>query len=150
MSSAAAVTYAFNVKRAGPSKVLSDGPALAPVPSGRVPRVARLLALADRFQRMLDHGEVASMAEIAKLGRVSRAHVTQIMDLLLLAPDIQEEILCLPATKSGRDVVTLREMRRLPAVGVAAAYYPDLSSLSFGMLASGNGGTLLSWVSRCN
>ena len=115
MSSAAAVTYAFNVKRAGPSKVLSDGPALAPVPSGRVPRVARLLALADRFQRMLDHGEVASMAEIAKLGRVSRAHVTQIMDLLLLAPDIQEEILCLPATKSGRDVVTLREMRTVCA-----------------------------------
>jgi hypothetical protein len=31
-------------------------------------------------------------------GRVSRARLTQVMDLLLLAPDIQEEILFLPAT----------------------------------------------------
>jgi len=115
MSGAAAVTYAFNVKREGKRKVLRDGPALVVVPAGRVPRVARLLALAHRFQRMIDHGEVASMAEIAKLGRVSRARVTQIMDLLLLAPDIQEEILCLPATESGHDVVALREMRTVCA-----------------------------------
>jgi hypothetical protein len=38
---------------------------------------------------MLDRGEVASMADLARLGRVSRARVTQIMDLLLLAPEIQ-------------------------------------------------------------
>ena len=52
------------------------------------------------------------MADIARLGRISRARVTQIMDLLLLAPDIQEEILFLPV----RDAITLREMRRLCAV----------------------------------
>jgi hypothetical protein len=51
-----------------------------------------LLALAHKFQGMLDRGEVASMAELARLGRVSRARITQIMDLLLLAPDIQERI----------------------------------------------------------
>ena len=114
--SGAAVRYAFNVKREGKWKVLRDGPALAVVPSGRVPRISRLLALAHRFQGMLDRGEVASMADIARLGRVSRARVTQIMDLLLLAPDIQEKILFLPATESGRDAITLREMRAVCAV----------------------------------
>jgi hypothetical protein len=42
---------------------------------------------------MLDRGEVRSMAELASLGRVSRARITQIMDLLMLAPDIQEKLL---------------------------------------------------------
>jgi hypothetical protein len=53
---------------------------------------------------MLDHGEVASMAELARMGRVSRARITQIMDLLLLAPEIQEEVLF------GRDARGLREL----------------------------------------
>ena len=67
-----------------------------------MPRVARLLALAHKFQGMLDRGEVASMAELARLGCVTPARITQIMDLLLLAPDIQEEILFLPAVEGGR------------------------------------------------
>ena len=33
------------------------------------------------------------------------------MDLLLLAPGIQEELLFLPPTESGRDAMTLRETR---------------------------------------
>ena len=63
-------------------------------PYRKVPRVARLFALAHEFQRMLDSGEVESMAELARLGRVSRARITQIMDLLMLAPEIQEQVLC--------------------------------------------------------
>ena len=43
------------------------------------------------------------MADIARLGWVSRARVTQIMDILLLAPDIQEENLFVPDAESGRD-----------------------------------------------
>jgi len=31
--------------------------------------------------------------ELARLGRVSRARITQIMGLLMLAPEIQEEVL---------------------------------------------------------
>jgi len=64
---------------------------------------------------MLDRGEVESMADIARLGRVSRARISQVMDLLLLAPDIQEEILFLPAMESGRDAITLREVRAVCA-----------------------------------
>jgi hypothetical protein len=70
----------------------------------KVPRVARLLALAHKFQKMLDSGEVESMAELAQLGRVSRARITQIMDLLMLAPEIQEEVLF------GHVAVGMREL----------------------------------------
>lgn len=59
----------------------------------RIPRVARLMALAIKFQDMVDRGEVRDYADLARLGFVTRARITQIMNLLLLAPDIQEHIL---------------------------------------------------------
>ena len=37
--------------------------------------------------------EVRDYADVARLGYVTRARVTQIMNLALLAPDIQEELL---------------------------------------------------------
>lgn len=72
---------------------------------GRVPRIARLMALALRFQQLINDGVVESQAEIARLSHVSRARVTQIMNLLHLAPDIQDAILHLPPTRSGRDPI---------------------------------------------
>lgn len=107
----ATVKYAFRESRvgAGAPKRLRGGSA-APAPE-KVPRVARLLALAHKFQRMLDSGEVKSMAELARLGRVSRARITQIMDLLMLAPDIQEEVLCLPSINGERGSIALEELR---------------------------------------
>jgi hypothetical protein len=59
----------------------------------RIPRVARLMALAIKFQDMVDRGEVRDYADLARLGYVTRARVTQIMNMLLLAPEIQEELL---------------------------------------------------------
>jgi hypothetical protein len=53
---------------------------------------------------------VRDYADLARLGHVSRARVSQIMDLLLLAPGIQEEILGLPPVESGDDPVTEREL----------------------------------------
>jgi hypothetical protein len=92
--------------------VLRQGAEPQPAPqAGRVPRVARLLALAHKFQGMLERGEVASMAEIARLGHVTRARVTQIMDLMMLAPDIQEEVLHLPEVAAGAGVVTMRNLQ---------------------------------------
>ena len=79
----------------------------APTPEKRVPRIARLLALAHKFQGMLDRGEVESMAELARLGRVSRARITQIMDLLMLAPEIQEELLFTAAPLPLRKLMPL-------------------------------------------
>lgn len=80
---------------------------------GRLPRVTRLLALAHRFADLLARGEVPSMAELARAGGVTRARLSQILDLTLLAPDIQEEILAFRIVESGRDPVTTRELRTL-------------------------------------
>ena len=91
-------------------------PGPAPVrdtPEGRVPRIARLMALAIRFEGLLAEGAIRDQAELAELGHVTRARVTQIMNLLHLAPDIQEEILHLPLVKKGRDPITERHLRRL-------------------------------------
>ncbi len=90
----ATARYAFHVQRCGggaPKRLQAGKATKSPE---KVPRVARLLALAHKFQGMLDRGEVKSMAELARLGVVSRARITQIMDLLMLAPEIQEEMLC--------------------------------------------------------
>ncbi len=82
---------------------------------GRVPRVARLMALAITFQEMIDRGEIRDYAELARLGYVSRPRVTQIMNLLNLAPNIQEEILFLPPA-FGRGAITERHLRQLNSI----------------------------------
>jgi len=51
------------------------------------------MALAIYFDQLISEGVVADQVEIARLGHVSRAQVTQIMNLLNLAPDIQEHVL---------------------------------------------------------
>jgi hypothetical protein len=61
----------------------------------RIPRITRLMALAIKFQDMIDRGEVRDYADIARLGYVTRARMTQIMNLLLLSPEIQETLLFL-------------------------------------------------------
>jgi len=91
-------------------------PGPAPVrdtPSARVPRVARLMALAIKFDRMIADGLVRDQAEIAAVGHVTRARVTQIMNLLSLAPDIQEAILHLPPVTSGKDPITETHLREI-------------------------------------
>jgi hypothetical protein len=86
----------------------------APEP-GRVPRVARLMALAIRFDGYLRSGQVADYADLAELGHVLRARISQIMNLLNLAPDIQESILFLPRTERRSDVVHLRRLQPIAA-----------------------------------
>ena len=73
------------------------------------------MALAIKFQQLIDDGVVADQAELARLGHVTRARLSQIMNLLNLAPDIQESILFLPLTEEGRDAVGERDVR--PIVG---------------------------------
>lgn len=99
-------------------KVMEPGPPpeVDAVPEGRVPRIARLMALAIRFDRLIKAGEVVDQADLARLGNVSRARVTQIMNLLNLAPDIQEDILFLPHTEQGHDPICERMIRPIVAV----------------------------------
>ncbi|MFW6115853.1 MAG: hypothetical protein ACOC7Y_02200 [Chloroflexota bacterium] len=110
------LSFKVHIERGRRNRLVEgDAPPPEPKPErqGTIPRVTRLLALAHHFQGMLDRGEVQSQAEIARLGHVTRARVTQIMNLLLLAPDIQEEILFLPPTTAGRDPLTEHDLRPL-------------------------------------
>ena len=81
------------------------------IPSGRTPRVSKLMALAIRFDDLLREGVVASQSELASLARVTQPRMTQILNLLHLAPDIQEKILFLPSVVEGRDPITERDLR---------------------------------------
>ena len=70
----------------------------------RIPRITRLMALAIKFQEMVDRGEVRDYADIARLGYVTRARITQIMNLLHLAPEVQEDILFVRSAPSERSL----------------------------------------------
>jgi len=45
-----------------------------------VPRVARLMALALRFDELVRTGPIRSYSELALLGQVTRARVCQVVD----------------------------------------------------------------------
>lgn len=101
----------------GSRKQLRDGePQAWAERAGRVPRAARLMALAIRFDQLVRDGVVADYAELARLGHVTRARMTQIMNLTLLAPDIQEQILHLPPIERGHDHLHLRDLQSIAAV----------------------------------
>jgi hypothetical protein len=68
------------------------GPPEARKPGPRIPHITRLMALAIKLQGMIDRGEIQDYVDIARLGYISRARASQIMNLTLLAPDIQEEL----------------------------------------------------------
>ncbi len=97
-------------------KRIEEATPKAEVTAGRVPRISRLMALAIHMQRLIDDGVVRDYAELARLGHVSRARVTQIVNLTFLAPDIQEEILFLPRVEHGRDPIREHAVRLIAAV----------------------------------
>lgn len=83
-----------------------------------VPRITRLLALAHRWHRLIDAGEIRDQAEIARRTGLTRARVTQIMELRWLSPMTQQEIIYGPFAASSE-----RTWRR------ATRYWPALPSI---------------------
>jgi hypothetical protein len=120
MTDALTIECALQVRRhgKGAAKDLRTGPLpIRPAPRpGRLPRVCRLLALAHRFDHLLRTGQVESYAELARRGRVTRARVSQIMQLVLLAPAIQEEVLFLTPVQRGRTSVRLADLLPIAAI----------------------------------
>lgn len=76
-----------------------------------VPAVVRLLVLAHQIEGAIDDGRARDYADIARQLGVTRARVTQIVNLLLLAPDIQTAILTGPPGVIGR--LSERRLRRV-------------------------------------
>jgi muramoyltetrapeptide carboxypeptidase LdcA involved in peptidoglycan recycling len=85
---------------------------------GRGPaKVTRLLALAHRIARSNEAGEIRDQAEAARLLGLTRARVSKLLDLTLLAPDIQEHLLFL---EDGTGVVEQTERTLRPLTRTAA------------------------------
>jgi len=87
----------------------------AEVAPGRIPRVSRLMALAIKFEQLLQSGEVRDQSELARLAHVTQPRMSQIMNLLHLAPDIQEELLFLPRVEKGKDPIHEKMLRPIAA-----------------------------------
>jgi hypothetical protein len=74
------------------------------------------MALALRLDELVRTGQVASYSALALLGHVTRARVCQILNLVHLAPDIQEALLFLPRTERGRDPIILADLQPIAAM----------------------------------
>ncbi len=83
------------------------------VTPGRIPRISRLMAVAIRLERLLLTGVVSDIMELARLGHVTQPRMSQILNLTLLAPDIQEELLFLPRVTSGKPTIHEKMLRRI-------------------------------------
>jgi len=110
------VTWTFRPRNNGRKSKDDLSDKTRDIEAGNIPRVSRLMALAIKFDGLVRCGEIRDYADLARLGYVTRARITQIMNLLNLAPDIQEEILFLPRTVKGRDPIRERDVRPIAAV----------------------------------
>ncbi len=95
--------------------IVHTGPPAPPLPAGRIPRVARLMALAITFDQMIREGKVADQSDLARLVRVTQPRLTQIMNLNHLAPEIQEQVLHLAPITTGRERIHERSLRPIAA-----------------------------------
>ena len=105
----------FKTGRFGAREMRTGVRAAAPPPPARIPKIARQMALALRFEAMLHRGEAGTQEDIARLGRVTQAYVSRIMGLLNLAPDLQEALLFWPRVEKGRAPVRLRDVEAVLA-----------------------------------
>jgi hypothetical protein len=100
-----------------PGTLLVEPP---PQVQGRPPRIARLVALAHKLDALVRSGAIPSYTELARLGHISPARLTQIMVLVHLAPAIQEYILFLSPGDAAYHRVGVAQDRAGAALGSPA------------------------------
>jgi hypothetical protein len=120
MSKPVSVDFQFSIKQRGrgAKKRIVEGAAQSDESKPaleRIPRISRYMALAIHFEDLIRHGVVTDYADLARLGHVTRARMTQIMNLRLLASEIQEKLLFLPSLGSGGEEVNLRDLQSIAA-----------------------------------
>jgi hypothetical protein len=71
------------------------------------------MALAIQFQDMIQRGEARDYADLARLGCLTRERMSQIMELVWLAPDIQQEILEFPPSGAARFPISEVAVRKI-------------------------------------
>ncbi|MDF7824366.1 hypothetical protein P4B35_10115 [Pontiellaceae bacterium B12227] len=97
-------------------RVLRKGRKPKHAKSTRLPRITRLMALSIKYEHLIQKGLVKTHRELAALADTDRSHVSFIVSLRLLTPDIQEWLLNLPETKEGKDPIGWKEARRLSSI----------------------------------
>jgi len=85
-------------------------------PAERIPRISRLMALAIHYQGLLDSGVVPDASTLARLAGVTQPRMTQILNLNLLAPEIQEALLFLVSEQAHRKYLSERHLRPLTQI----------------------------------
>jgi hypothetical protein len=71
------------------------------------------MALAIQFQDIIQRGEARDYADLARLGCLTRERMSQVMELVWLAPDIQQEILEFPPSGAPRFPISEVAVRRI-------------------------------------
>lgn len=99
----------------GRKRIVREPVKIKPFEPGQIPRVSRLIALAIRFERMLQDRDARDQSSLAQMVNVTQPRMTQILNLLHLAPDIQEAVLFLPRTLRGNDPIHEKMLRPLTA-----------------------------------
>ncbi|MGH9867073.1 MAG: hypothetical protein ACREAA_02765 [Candidatus Polarisedimenticolia bacterium] len=91
------VTYKLEFTRGRKGHKRVSEPAPPPerpdIDPATVPRITRMLVLGYHFERLVREGKVKNYAEIARLTGLSRARITQLVNLTLLSRPHQEAIL---------------------------------------------------------
>lgn len=103
----------FKTGKRSAKTIVEGGSQLEPPTLARLPRITKMMALAIRLEHLIKSGQVIDQAELARVGHVSRARLTQIMDLNLLAPDIQETLLL---SKPEHDIAHATERALRPII----------------------------------
>jgi hypothetical protein len=101
-----------------------------------------LMALAIYFDGRIQSGAVKNYSELAGLGNVTRARMTLIMNLLMLDPGLQEQILSLQRVEAGRDEVCLKDLQ--PVEGLVGWREHPVTGLFLLPSPSSNGSILQS------
>lgn len=101
------VTIPWAMRRRGGRKLIIAPEGMEEEPP-REETLAKLVAKAHRWIRLLEGGKISSFRAIAEQEKLDESYVGKVLCLTLLAPDIVEMIL------DGRqpDVMTWRELRR--------------------------------------
>jgi len=106
------ICYGFDYRRHSHKPINAATQAEMPA---ALPRITRLMALAIALDSRRRDGVDLDCRTVADVGCVSQPRITQVLNLLQLAPDIQECLLMLPPLAHGREPITEKSIRQLSA-----------------------------------